>query len=220
MSISGKEKSEIHERGQQWAKEESKEDCSPIHLRPIGQILFDLDGGNKERRDAFQAGVDNYNKTIACNKADSFSFVPESWIKDRSSDTENTYSESDGDSSSVEDSSFSDDSPTNHTSSTPVYSTIFSSSAKNDWSAIAALAGVLYWSYLLPLLILKTQAIYKPDPFFHGDNVSMFLPVLNWFYVVTTALIMVPFSPHVGTEYWGYIFWWGLAGLVPFFFIK
>ena len=59
MSISGKEKSEIYERGQQWAKEE--EGASGVHLRPIGQMPFDLDGGNKERRAAFQAGEDNYN---------------------------------------------------------------------------------------------------------------------------------------------------------------
>lgn len=84
--------------------------------------------------------------------------------------------------------------------------------AKEKKAVFVIIALLLYWSYLFPLLILKTQAMYKPNPFFHGDNVSMFLPVVNWFYVAGTAIFGVPFSPHVGSEFYGYILGWGLVG--------
>lgn len=59
MSITSREKEELHEAGQKWAKEE-EEGAGIIHLQHRGQMIGDH-GNNAERREAFQEGVDNFN---------------------------------------------------------------------------------------------------------------------------------------------------------------
>ena len=88
-------------------------------------------------------------------------------------------------------------------------------------SGVAAIATMLYWSYLLPCLILKTQSIFTPNLAYDiGNSPAMFAPVANWLFVGLNVL-MIPFSAsHVGLEFIGYIFGWGLAGLVLLSFIK